>query len=260
MLKAPFTAYDVKMAIWAIGGDKSTDPDGFGSQFFKNCLPIVGIDITVGVLEFFETREMLKSAFVASRTIIQNILICHDQVRLYNRYHTNRSCLMKIDLRKAYDSVEWGFEQEILYGLNFVVKFIKWIMEYITTTQYTIALNGGLHGLNTNAAKSNMFTANMDHQVIKDICALTGYKRGKLQFKYLGVPTNSKRLNVVDCEMMVEKMIARAKIWRTRNLSYVERVQLVNYVLLHIQSYWSTIFLLPKQVSKDITAICRNFL
>ena len=53
-----------------------------------------------------------QSAFVAGRSIVQNVLICQDLVRLYNRKNTTRSCLIKIDLRKAYDSVEWGFVEE----------------------------------------------------------------------------------------------------------------------------------------------------
>lgn len=89
---------------------------------------------------------MNQSAFVAGRTIVQNILICQDLVRIYNRKNTKKSCLLKIDLKKAYDSVEWGFVEEMLYGLQFPYKFIKRVMGCITTTQYVIAINGGVYG------------------------------------------------------------------------------------------------------------------
>ncbi|KAH0642431.1 hypothetical protein KY290_034024 [Solanum tuberosum] len=87
-----------------------------------------------------------QSAFVTGRTIVQNILICQDLMRLYNRKNATKSCLLKIDLRNAYDSVEWDFVEEMLYGLQFPYKFIKWIMGCITTTQFVIAINGGLYG------------------------------------------------------------------------------------------------------------------
>ncbi|XP_019246258.1 PREDICTED: uncharacterized protein LOC109225903 [Nicotiana attenuata] len=87
-----------------------------------------------------------QSAFVAGRSIVQNVLICQDLVRLYNRKASTRSCLIKIDLRKAYDTVEWDFVQEILHALNFPSKFIQWIMQCITTTKYSIAINGGIYG------------------------------------------------------------------------------------------------------------------
>nr|XP_009630097.1 uncharacterized protein LOC104120105 [Nicotiana tomentosiformis] len=87
-----------------------------------------------------------QNAFVAGRSIVQNILICQDLVRLYNRKATTKSYLIKIDLKKAYDIVEWRFVEEMLYAMNFPGKFIKWVMNCISTAQYNIALNGGLYG------------------------------------------------------------------------------------------------------------------
>lgn len=49
-------------------------------------------------------------------------------------------------MRKAYDSVEWSFVEEMLHAMNFPQRFIKWNMACITTTQNSIAINGGLHG------------------------------------------------------------------------------------------------------------------
>lgn len=114
--------------------------------------------------------------------------------------------------------------------------------------------------LTTNAGKSNIFNVNMEKESLEDICELTGYAEETVSFKYLGVPISSKRLSIVDCEILVDKLISRIKRWGTRNLSYVGRAQLVNSVLLHIHVYWSSIFLLPKKVLKSITAACRNFL
>lgn len=87
-----------------------------------------------------------QSAFIEERSIVQNILICHDLVRLYNRKATTSSCLIKIDLKKAYDSVEWVFVKEIMMALNYHTTFIQWVMECITTTSYSLEINGGLYG------------------------------------------------------------------------------------------------------------------
>lgn len=87
-----------------------------------------------------------KSAFVVGRTIVQNILICQDLVRLYNRNQTTRSCLIKIDLRNAYDTVECEFVEEMIHALDFPQPYIKWVMNCITNVQYTIAINRGLYG------------------------------------------------------------------------------------------------------------------
>ncbi|XP_060198564.1 uncharacterized protein LOC132627306 [Lycium barbarum] len=286
-----------------------------------------------------------QSAFVVGWTIVQNILICQDLVRLYNRKQTTSSCLIKIDLKIAYDTVEWDFVEEMLYALEFPQKCIKWIMNCVTTVQYSITINGGLYGsikgkrglrqedlispllfvicmecftrimnvvaeqqgfkfhtkcrslklnhlcfandvlifskrdfqtvllllrglktfsnatgLCTNTTKSNIFSVNMPVQSMQDLIELTGYTKGSLPFRYLGVPMSAKRISKMDCEMLIDKITARIRSWGTRYFSYAGRVLLVNSVLLHIHSYWSSIFLLPKQVLKGITALCKNFL
>ncbi|KAH0738380.1 hypothetical protein KY290_037085 [Solanum tuberosum] len=45
-----------------------------------------------------------QATFVTGRSIVHNVLICHDLLRHYNR-NTSPKCMMKIDLRKAYDMV-----------------------------------------------------------------------------------------------------------------------------------------------------------
>ncbi|XP_060217048.1 uncharacterized protein LOC132644468 [Lycium barbarum] len=87
-----------------------------------------------------------QSAFVSGRTVVQNVLICQDLVRLYNRKNSPSSCLIKINLKKAYDTVEWAFVKEMMHALNFPYQFIRWTMACITTPQFTIAINGGLYG------------------------------------------------------------------------------------------------------------------
>ncbi|XP_019232804.1 PREDICTED: uncharacterized protein LOC109213459 [Nicotiana attenuata] len=115
-------------------------------------------------------------------------------------------------------------------------------------------------GLKTNEAKSNIYSANMNEHDLGDLCEITGYKRGTMPFRYLGVPISAKKISSMDCEMLVDKICARIKSWGSSNLSYARRVMLINSVLLHIHTYWSSIFILPKKITKNITTICRNFL
>ena len=53
---------------------------------------------------------------------------------------------MKIDLKKEFDSVYWGFIKDLLGCLRFPPIFIKWITAYLTTISFTINLNGGTAG------------------------------------------------------------------------------------------------------------------
>ncbi|XP_074305902.1 secreted RxLR effector protein 78-like [Silene latifolia] len=53
---------------------------------------------------------------------------------------------MKLDLQKAYDSIEWSFLKDMLKALNFPNHFIYLLMECVTTPHYSLSLNGELFG------------------------------------------------------------------------------------------------------------------
>ena len=61
------------------------------------------------------------------RNIMHNILLCS---------------FLKIDLRKAYNTLEWAFIKDMLIPLNFPSHFINIVMTCISTTQSSLILNG----------------------------------------------------------------------------------------------------------------------
>lgn len=81
--------------------------------------------------------DKAQSAFVERRLISYNIHLAEQFLR---------QCLLKIGIRKAYDSVDWGFLQDVLQALNLPKRFCRWIMECVTTPAYSIALNGEVKG------------------------------------------------------------------------------------------------------------------
>ncbi|GJT12877.1 reverse transcriptase domain, reverse transcriptase zinc-binding domain protein [Tanacetum coccineum] len=66
-----------------------------------------------------------------------------------HNYHLNRGpsgCAFKIDIQKAYDTVSWKFLKDILFGFGFHSRMIEWIMACVTSTSFSINVNGNLHG------------------------------------------------------------------------------------------------------------------
>lgn len=43
-------------------------------------------------------------------------------------------------------------------------------------------------------------------------------------------------------------------------MSYIARVQLINYMLLSLHLCWSQVFMIPKKVLQEISKICRAFI
>lgn len=89
---------------------------------------------------------------------------------------------------------------------------------------------------------------------------MLGITRGELPIRYLGVPLSSKRLSIIQCQPLLDKMVGRITSWTSRLLSYAGRLQLIKSVLFSIQIYWSQLFLLPKKLVYMIEQICRTFL
>ncbi|XP_020254066.1 uncharacterized protein LOC109831138 [Asparagus officinalis] len=87
-----------------------------------------------------------QSAFVKGRQISSNILLANEIVKNYNRKHISPRIMLSIDIKKAFDTVNWDFLNEMLKGLGFPVNFINWIMVCISTPKFSLSLNGTLHG------------------------------------------------------------------------------------------------------------------
>nr|GEX45881.1 putative reverse transcriptase domain, reverse transcriptase zinc-binding domain protein [Tanacetum cinerariifolium] len=87
-----------------------------------------------------------QSAFVSGRCISDYILLIQE---IMHNYHLDRGvprCAFKVDIQKAYATVDWYFLRVILIGFGFHERMIAWIMECVTTTSFSISINGLLHG------------------------------------------------------------------------------------------------------------------
>ncbi|GKD30933.1 RNA-directed DNA polymerase, eukaryota, reverse transcriptase zinc-binding domain protein [Tanacetum coccineum] len=87
-----------------------------------------------------------QSAFIPGRHIQDNILIAQELLRGYNIRNGPRRCAMQIDIQKAYDTVNWIFMENILIRFRFHNTMVKRIMQCITSSKFSICLNGGIQG------------------------------------------------------------------------------------------------------------------
>jgi hypothetical protein len=83
-----------------------------------------------------------QTAFVKGRVILENILLAQELVKGYHKNKGKARCAIKVDLKKAYDSVEWNFILMSLLAVGCPAQFVTWVRECITIPQFSIALNG----------------------------------------------------------------------------------------------------------------------
>nr|GEX52460.1 hypothetical protein [Tanacetum cinerariifolium] len=66
-----------------------------------------------------------------------------------HNYHRNTGaprCAFKVDIQKAYDTIDWKFLECILKYFCFPSVMINWIMVCVTLASFSINVNGNVHG------------------------------------------------------------------------------------------------------------------
>ncbi|GJY53051.1 RNA-directed DNA polymerase, eukaryota, reverse transcriptase zinc-binding domain protein [Tanacetum coccineum] len=163
---------EIKLAMFSIEDDKAAGPDGFSSKFFKAAWSVVGSDLHGAVKEFFSSSKLLGEfnanliSFVPKLqtplkiTDYRPIACCNVVYKCINKVIMNRikegldsivdcgtrRCAFKVDIEKAYDTMNWGFLKIILQRFGFHDSMINLIMVCLTTASFSICVNREIHG------------------------------------------------------------------------------------------------------------------
>ncbi|CAI9095050.1 OLC1v1030907C1 [Oldenlandia corymbosa var. corymbosa] len=147
------------------------------------------------------------------------------------------------------DPFNTQLQQECGADIHTVTRVKKIIENFEATT-----------GLRVNFNKSNVYVARVSENIANQIQSILGFKKGSFPMKYLGMPISPTAWSKLECQSMVDKVMARIKCWTSKHLSYAGRSLLINAVLMNLNSYWASIFLIPQNVIQDIVKVCRHFL
>lgn len=83
-------------------------------------------------------------AFVPGRKCLDNAIIAQEIIHSISRKRGNAGYMViKIDLEKAYDRLEWSFVREVLCLTNFPPNMIQLIMSCVSSASASIMFNGG---------------------------------------------------------------------------------------------------------------------
>ncbi|GKA23097.1 putative RNA-directed DNA polymerase, eukaryota, reverse transcriptase zinc-binding domain protein [Tanacetum coccineum] len=176
------------------------------SVIYKCISKILTNRIIKGVMEVVSKNQ---SAFIPRRNISDNILITQELMHNYHRKRGPPRCAFKVDIQKAYDMVDWRFLENILEGFGFYPTMIKWILACVTSTSFSISLNGDIHGYFKDDlflfARGNVESAMVIKESLDEFKSTSGLVPSVLPIKYLGVPLISSRLLNKDCKVLVEQ-------------------------------------------------------
>ncbi|XP_019229886.1 PREDICTED: uncharacterized protein LOC109210864 [Nicotiana attenuata] len=130
---------EIYSGLCAIDSDKAPEIDGYNAYFFKKISKVLTGRIQQAIASVISEAQ---SGFIPGRRIKDNIILAYELVKAYTRKNISARCMIKIDLQKAYDSVEWHFLKQVMIEMGFPERFVNWIMECVTTVNYTNMVNG----------------------------------------------------------------------------------------------------------------------
>ena len=90
--------------------------------------------------------DQRQAAFLEGRNILHNVLICQDLMKHYRMKGITPWLALKVDIKKAYDALNWDFIENMMKTLSFPRQFIIWVMQARRTVKYSISVNGGSFG------------------------------------------------------------------------------------------------------------------
>jgi hypothetical protein len=80
-----------------------------------------------------------QTAFIANQSIAENVFLAQEVMKDYHKADGQARCTLKVDLMKAYDSVNWEFALYCLGCFGLPVQFISWVRECITSPSLSVA-------------------------------------------------------------------------------------------------------------------------
>ncbi|KAF5791018.1 putative RNA-directed DNA polymerase [Helianthus annuus] len=82
-----------------------------------------------------------QSAFLAGRSITDGPLMLNEMVGWMKRAKS-KGLFFKVDIDKAYDSLNWGFLESVMHQMNFPYRWRKWIMAVVSSARASVLVNG----------------------------------------------------------------------------------------------------------------------
>ncbi|XP_038997366.1 uncharacterized protein LOC120122261 [Hibiscus syriacus] len=129
-LEKNITEEEIKDAIFSQGYDKTS-----------SILPTFNSTIIALVPKITNPSKVKDYRPISCCSVVYK-----DLVKGYGRNSISPRCAIKIDLQKAFDSLDWGFLSSILKVIDLPPQFITWIEACYSGARYSISFNGSLIG------------------------------------------------------------------------------------------------------------------
>ncbi|XP_020254147.1 uncharacterized protein LOC109831221 [Asparagus officinalis] len=116
-------------------------------------------------------------------------------------------------------------------------------------------------GLEANPTKCAVYLCGVEDNLKAQICTYLSFSEGTLPMRYLGLPLTTRRISHFECSSLINKITNQFQNWQqNRSLSYAGRIQMIKSVILGIQTFWFSNYILPTKILEKIDRLCSAFL
>ncbi|RVX22106.1 putative sugar phosphate/phosphate translocator [Vitis vinifera] len=170
-LEHPFSEDEIHSALMEMNGDKAPGLDGFTMAFWQRCWVLVKEEVLDLFKEFYEQSAFIKSinnTFLVllpkkggqrilgnlgqsvfwggctnywPRQILDASLIANEVIDAWQK-REEKGLICKLDIEKAYDSLNWQFFMKVMRKMGFGSKWLGWMWSCISTTKFSVLVNG----------------------------------------------------------------------------------------------------------------------
>ncbi|KAL0453665.1 UNVERIFIED_CONTAM: hypothetical protein Slati_1344600 [Sesamum latifolium] len=154
---------DIKEIVFSINKESIAGLDGFSSTIYQACWEFIARDIYDAVKDFFSGTPMPRS-FIATtivlipkvdspqtwndfRLISDNILMEQEMIHHLDLRYKNNNLIIKLDMSKAYDRVNWAFLITVMQKMGFPPRFLTLIKHAVQNCWFKVLINGEAVGL-----------------------------------------------------------------------------------------------------------------
>ncbi|XP_043699839.1 uncharacterized protein LOC122650493 [Telopea speciosissima] len=114
-----------------------------GNFFFKIIPKIMAIRLST-ILHMLISPE--QGAFQKGKVIFENIGVASELTNMMEIKCRGGGLGMKLDIQKAFDTLEWSFLFDVMGAFGFDQRWIHWVHQILQSTRISILINGGPGG------------------------------------------------------------------------------------------------------------------
>jgi len=157
LMRLPLSS-EIKDVVFSLNGDGAPGPDGFGGHFYQTFWDIVGVNVVNSMQDFFLDGRLPSSitsqiisieqrGFVRDCNISDCVILASEAINSLDKKQYGGNIALKVDISKAFDTLDWNFLVMVLRNFGFSPISINWIVEILKSALLSVLVNGKAIGV-----------------------------------------------------------------------------------------------------------------